>query len=366
MKTRPRNPRGWGSISPHPSGYRASINIGRRRERKLFPTAELARAWLKALRPRKVAVEAGAAEVPGLAEWVRFRDLEDGFAKRLKLGFRRVPTDRTRDSYRGEVADVLKWWGPRIVAATTERDVTAYVQALRGRELSTSAIRHRLDRLSQLVRFAVEQRYITREPCRIRRPGLVQASRGAIVTDAQVAAMEAAADPLARAIILLAADAGLRRDEIRRFQSGDVYRDHIHVAVRSEGERTKSGKGRDVPILTDRLRDALRRAPWGLWPSTPWKVATAASAAWRSAGLPGRARLHAARHRWITALLAGRVPLVKVQEWAGHSTPTVTMRYAHLDPLDVPEAAYAALLGHLRATKVSRGNVGMGAKSRKH
>ena len=61
------------------------------------------------------------------------------------------------------------------------------------------------------------------------------------------------------------------------------------------------------------------------------------------------------RNGFVTSLLAAGVPLARVQGWAGHSTPAVTMRYAHLDPLDVPAVAYRALTAPGRITTVSRG-----------
>jgi len=355
--------RGWGSIVDHPGGHRASIYINGRREQKVLPTKPEANAWLKIMRSRKLLIEAGATAVPGLAEQVRFRELEEPFRHRLELGFRRPPTKRTLEGYKSDLRELMRWWGPRRVSATTEREVQAYTAQLRADKLSTSAIRHRLDRLSQLFRYAVEQRMIAREPCRVARPGITLKSRPETVTDAQVAAMARAARGNALAILLLAGDAGLRRDEIRRLRAEDVRLDHVHVAVRGEGDRTKSGKGRDVPILTGRLRKALQRIDWKEWPRSAWSVATVASPAWSAVVGSGRARLHALRHRFVTSLLAAGVPLARVQGWAGHSTPAVTMRYAHLDPMDVPAAAFKALTAPGRITTVSRATPKRGGKA---
>jgi len=347
---------------PHPGGYRASIYISGRREQKVLPTKPEAAAWLKIMRARKLMIEAGATAVPGLAEQVRFRELAEPMERRLEIGFRRPPTKATLSSYKLELARVIEWWGPRRVSATTERDVQAYTAQLRAAKLSTSTIRHRLDRLSQLMSYALEQRLIASIPCRVPRPSITLTSTPEAVTDAQVAAMAKAAKGNALAVILLAADAGLRRDEIRRLRPEDVRLDHVHVAVRGEGDRTKSGRGRDVPILTKRLGKAIRAVDWKAWPRSAWSVATVATAPWSAVMGPGRARLHALRHRFVTSLLAAGVPLARVQGWAGHSTPTVTMRYAHLDPLDVPASAYRALTAHGRITSVPRGNIRSGGK----
>lgn len=332
----------------------------------MLPTRPEANVWLKTMRARKLLIEAGATAVPGLAEQVRFRELEETFSQRLSLGFKRPPTARTLESYRSELRELMVWWGPRRVSATTEREVQAYTAKLRGEGFSTSTIRHRLDRLSQIMRYAAEQRLIAREPCRVARPGITLKSRPAAVADGEVSKMATAATGNALAVILLAADAGLRRDEIRRLQRGDIQTDHIHVAVRGEADRTKSGKGRDVPILTDRLAAALKDADWRHWPRSGWSVASLATPVWNASVGPGRARLHELRHRFVTSLLAAGVPLARVQGWAGHSTPAVTMRYAHLDPLDVPESALRALSpSHRRATTFSRETASGGRKARR-
>ena len=51
----------------------------------------------------------------------------------------------------------------------------------------------------------------------------------------------------------------------------------------------------------------------------------------RRAGLR-KIRWHDLRHSFASQLASRGVPLRQVQEWLGHSTITMTMRYAHLAP----------------------------------
>ena len=51
----------------------------------------------------------------------------------------------------------------------------------------------------------------------------------------------------------------------------------------------------------------------------------------RRAGLR-EIRWHDLRHSFASQLAAAGVPLRQVQEWLGHSTINMTMRYAHLAP----------------------------------
>ena len=59
------------------------------------------------------------------------------------------------------------------------------------------------------------------------------------------------------------------------------------------------------------------------------------------AGLPGL-RLHDLRHQYASLLVNGGRSLVEVQAILGHSSPTVTQRYAHLSTRALQEAAGAA------------------------
>ena len=43
-------------------------------------------------------------------------------------------------------------------------------------------------------------------------------------------------------------------------------------------------------------------------------------------------RWHDLRHTFASNLIAAGVPILQVQQWLGHSTIQMTMRYAHLAP----------------------------------
>jgi integrase len=66
-------------------------------------------------------------------------------------------------------------------------------------------------------------------------------------------------------------------------------------------------------------------------PLTLWHLHGALIRAARKAGLR-LVRWHDLRHSFASNLVAGGTPLRQVQEWMGHSTIMMTMRYAHLAP----------------------------------
>ena len=62
-----------------------------------------------------------------------------------------------------------------------------------------------------------------------------------------------------------------------------------------------------------------------------WQLHEVLAAVAKRAGLR-LVRWHDLRHSFASNLVGGGTPLRQVQEWMGHSTITMTMRYSHLAP----------------------------------
>ncbi len=336
--------RGFGSVTRLPSGsWRARIYIDGRREHKTYPTREMALRWLREMRLKKVEEESGAVERRATDETITYSMLEAGLVEWMASGSERVHTKRTLESYGHHVRHVLEHWRNRRVARTQTKDVEAWKVALRRDGYSTSTIRQRLDALSKFHQFAVTMGHLAHVPCAIKRPRLVRRSERDVVSEQEMEALVGMAsglkDPRPLAVILLAGDAGLRAEEICRLRWSDVREGYLRVAVRGEEDRTKSGRSRDVPILTVRLRDALAALPPSdIGPAVPgcrtrWSVRRIASMAWRPA-LGGPAQVHRLRHRFASRCANLGVPAFKLMRWMGHATLDVTQVYYH-DDFDV-------------------------------
>lgn len=134
------------------------------------------------------------------------------------------------------------------------------------------------------------------------------------------------ADELDRAILLLAAFAGLRRAEIAELRVEDVTAYGLRVTG-------KGGRTRMVPVHP-KLEEALRvraaavEGPW-LFPSPVKKgVPVTPDFIYRHVKrLTGSYPPHTFRHRFATRAYAGTNDLRAVQELLGHSSPVTTMRY---------------------------------------
>ncbi len=277
----------------------------------------------------------------------------------------------------------------RPLKALTRRDVTRWLAALRlkkalvpmrkgegkatTRTLSRSVVRQALVLVRQALHAAVEDELIEANVARD-----VHLGRGKGVTDdgwtflstTEIEAVLGHSIPLGdRTPIVVAIYSGLRLGELWGLHWADVALDAARpelVVRHSHQGPTKSGKIRRVPLLGPARvaleawkkvcppsREGLvfvnaegerRRkgddAGWsdtrGALPQPGWKT---------KAGVARRVRFHDLRHTTASHLLMGtwgRVwALAEVKDLLGHSSITMTQRYAHLHPDHLHRAAAA-------------------------
>jgi integrase len=178
-------------------------------------------------------------------------------------------------------------------------------------------------------------------------------------TDAVDRLADAAPTPQVRALILLGADAGLRYSEAAGLSVSAVVSDgtHLYVEVRQVLERTtgtirpfpKGKRPRRVPVVTDRLVDALAAAVAAAGDDPDALVVTTETGApltydnfrhrvWprvkRVAGvrLPKGQGIHQLRHHTGTKLARGGMPRHDVAKFLGHADQKTTARY--ISPTD--------------------------------
>ena len=185
---------------------------------------------------------------------------------------------------------------------------------------------------------------------------------------AEVKAMLDGAGPKAKAMVALAALAGLRASELRALRWSDVELGRhptVTVSQRADawcaiGSTKAESSQRTVPL--DEAAKAVKA----------WKLAQAPGRALlfgtgtdrpdmlgnlqrrlltplcASAGVP-RYTWHSLRHYAISSWLAARIDLKTVQHWAGHATLAMTIdRYGHLIPRDDDHQRIALAEAHIR------------------
>lgn len=356
---------GGGSIVEvaHPSGdrrrrrWRARIRIAGRVHSKTLPKKSAAQDWLKLKRREKILADADPdARLRGRREDVTFGELAPGLLGFWESGAR-APRGRytraTLTQYRSALRKLLEeGWADRQVRRLSHEAVDSYVADLRDRGLSTGSIRGRLHVLDALAKIAVRRRLVVGSLPKVDRPGRVEPDPRP-TSDAEARAVLDAAreieDPRVYRAVVLAAGAGLRRGEIARIRAGDVRLlgddpdvfGWIRLAVRSEEDRPKSGRARDVPIYSRELATELEAALEELGGDDPLLpgietesgVGDLAERAWKAAlGPDASVDLHGLRRRWATRLAHAGVPVPKLREWLGHRSLETTQRYIGSDP----------------------------------
>ncbi|MEE4277914.1 MAG: site-specific integrase [Halieaceae bacterium] len=181
------------------------------------------------------------------------------------------------------------------------------------------------------------------------------------LTRAQAAALVQGASqadqaPYLGPLIVLALNTGMRRGELLGLEWSRV--DSNNAMIHLEAMHTKAGRRRGVP-LNRQAQDALlvlKRYRATHCPSSRWvicradgeriySVATGFRNACARAGITDF-RFHDLRHTCAAWLVQSGVPLTQVRDVLGHSTVTMTERYAHLAPDNI-RTAVAALDGNI-------------------
>jgi integrase len=145
-------------------------------------------------------------------------------------------------------------------------------------------------------------------------------------------------------MVILSLNTGLRRGELF-----NLTWEHVNVRTRIltvDGKGAKSGQTRHVPLNDEALDilQAWRAQSTGegyVFPGKDGNRLDNIRKAWggllRDAGITGF-RWHDLRHDFASKLVMAGVPLNTVRDLLGHSTMTMTLRYAHLAPDHKAEA----------------------------
>lgn len=220
---------------------------------------------------------------------------------------------------------------------------------------TAKTVNNRLSVLSSLIKYAAANRVIAKPTLRLKIEAMAPELVAVSMND--VDRLVEAAEPLYRAAVLLAAEAGLRAGELRGAQWTDARKGQLHVrraldTATGEVIPPKHNKARIVS-LSERVLAALETLPRrGIWilskpDGRPLQhgqdLYCPIVALYRRAGvaLPP-APLHSLRHTFGTTLAAEGVPLPVIQELMGHASIETTRRYIHVGEEQKREAIAGA------------------------
>jgi integrase len=210
------------------------------------------------------------------------------------------------------------------------------------RNISTKTINNRLAILRKCLVTAIDWEELERLP----KIKLLKTtpSKFRFLREEELQAILAACEtPDDRALVLIGARTGLRFSELRALEWGDIDFDHRLLTVRRcavlhDIGTPKNGRIRHVP-LTDEVMGTL----WGMkrlrglvFPyqgrmRVHWTSLLHLQAACKRASIEPIG-WHTLRHTFASHLISKGASIKAVQDLLGHSTITMTQRYAHLAP----------------------------------
>lgn len=248
---------------------------------------------------------------------------------------------------------------PHFTGKTAERirraDVANYIQARKSDGVSGSTINRELDLLSAAFNYARNTlewnvqnpaaRMSLKEPeGRLRWITREEAER--LIAEAS---KEERKSPHLADFIRLALHTGCRKNELLKLSWDRV--DLEAGWLRLEGENTKNGKRRMVPLSAVALSALESRARFRAehCPTSPWVFShrngdrvqflqNGFESACKRAGITDF-RVHDMRHTCASWLVSAGVSLLEVRDLLGHSSIEMTERYAHLSPDNLSRVA---------------------------
>ncbi|POH89877.1 integrase [Ralstonia pickettii] len=239
-------------------------------------------------------------------------------------------------------------FGGMSIANLKRADVRAYVQRRAVDGVKPATVNRELKLLSAAINYVRIEHDRADLPNPAQRLGISEGEgRVRWITNGEASALREAAERHARrphlaVFIRLALNTGCRKSELIKLEWARVSFERRLLSLGAE--HTKSGRRRSVP-LNDAALDALREIQ--AWRNahasgSPWVFATKGEKRITTfqkgfAAAVGRAgivnfRIHDMRHTCASWLVMAGTPLTVVRDLLGHSSVTVTERYAHLAP----------------------------------
>ena len=227
----------------------------------------------------------------------------------------------------------------------TPADVRTWHASAARMHPTTAAKAYRL--LSSIMRTAVSDELIQRNPCQVRGAAVEKAPERPVATIGEVEALTMAMPSNLRIAVLLAAWCQLRRGEVRGLRRSDIDLEHGTISV--SVTKTTSMAGRTIikepktragrrtvtipPHIVDTVRQHLERAV-GKSPDAFVVEASdrSLSVAWnRARSTLGREdlRFHDLRHAGLTWSAATGASIAELMRRAGHASQSAALRYQH-------------------------------------
>jgi integrase len=256
---------------------------------------------------------------------------------------------------------VLPVFGSLTLRAINAGHVEEFMRKRAGADPKPSAAEINRERslLSAILNTAFRRGLVDVNPVGRVRPLREDNARDRWLTPEEVVAIVAAAEAWVQPISIFAVNTGMRVGEICGLRWADVDSNPGFVRV---GAESKGHKARYIP-LNSASKAVLEGQTRHIGPegAIPWvftnpqygeayrpaSVYHDFKRAAKRAGLEDwrMVTFHTTRHTFASWLIQKGVPVAEVQQYLGHSTDTITRRYAHLAPATGRRHALEILVG---------------------
>lgn len=256
-----------------------------------------------------------------------------------------------------QIKRINEKFGTRTLTSIRPSEVKAWIAELQEQGLSPATVRAAHQRFAQIFADAVLDGLIPKSPASKRTTPAPPEQRPYVATTAQVWALHDVMPEHLRAVVLLGAFAGLRRNEIvaLRVEDVDFMRGIITPAIQYGDRPLKTEESKQPIPIPQELALELNKMPakWGSptlvvntfgRPTSPQYVNTAFVLARKKVpGLPEGFRVHDLRHYFASMLIAAGLDVKSVQARLRHKSAKTTLDiYGHLWP-DSDESSRAAI-----------------------
>lgn len=191
-----------------------------------------------------------------------------------------------------------------------------------------ATINHKGRVLRQICNLASGEWQWTDAPIGKRIKLLPETPREVFLRTEQVEALALAARGDAGELVRLAAYTGIRRGHMLRLTHHDAHDGWITL------DRTSKTRTLHQVPIHPKVAETVARLPL---PISDWQLQQEWTRARKECGLQ-HVRWHDLRHTCASWLVQAGVPLMTVRDFLGHSTISVTQRYAHLAPQHLKDA----------------------------
>lgn len=248
---------------------------------------------------------------------------------------------RSPKSFKDKTALLLRYFRGKTLQEITPKALTDFANARLEDGIAKATVNRYRAILSKMFNLAIEWGYYGGEnPVKTLKRFPESPGRVRFLTAKEADGLVAAAPKHLKPILICALNTGGRLTEILRLKWEDVHLDRGILIF--DQTNTKSGKQRNIPISPelDRLLRERRkvRAIGGdarIYVFTRYgvrlrSIRTAFLTARDGAGLGKNVTFHTLRHTFASWFMMNDGDLYRLQHFLGHSTITLTQRYAHL------------------------------------